>query len=156
MIVWNRVTRLIHWAVALPILFNYLIEGGDKAHKVLGYLAFAFVILRLIWGLISTDEANFKKFAFNIKEFGHKKFQGHNPIASWIYLLIWAIALGLGITGYMMGLDSFWGDERLEKFHELLATCLQLLIGIHFLGIFFDSWKFKRKTWLGMITGKKE
>lgn len=54
----------------------------------------------------------------------------------------------------MMGLDIYWGDESLESFHSNFAIVLQILIGIHLLGIFLDSIRYKRKTWTAMINGK--
>jgi len=62
----------------------------------------------------------------------------------------------LGVTGFMMGLDAYWGEEWLEDLHENLSTALMVLVVLHLLGIAFDSWKFRRKTWLGMITGRRQ
>ena len=165
-VVWTKTTRLIHWAIAVIVLLNlFIIEEGDPPHRYLGYAALALVALRFIYGFTTSSESAFKKLPLSLSDlkkflvakykFEKIDYPGHNPAASWVYLLIWFCLICLGITGFMMGLDQFWGDETLEEIHELFSNFIQLLIVIHFLGIALDSLQFKRKTWLAMITGKK-
>ncbi len=164
-ITWNVVTRFTHWLIAIPVLLDLFIEGGDMSHKILGYLALATTCFRFVWGFISRDEANFASFPLHLKktfEYAINVFKkntihypGHNPLASWVYIFMWILVLCLGITGFMMGLDRYWGEEWLEKLHEVLSQGLILLVCLHFIGLALDSWKFKRKTWLGMFTGRK-
>lgn len=164
-IAWNIVTRLSHWLIAIPVLLDFFIEGGEISHKILGYIALAAVVFRFAWGFFTKDEANFSSFPLNAKKtFEYAKsaftknkihYSGHNPLASWVYIIIWMLVLALGITGFMMGLDRYWGEAWLEEFHEALSNALILLVAFHFIGLILDSWKFKRKTWLGMFTGKK-
>jgi cytochrome b len=156
--IWNRTTRLLHWAIALPVALNFFIDGGDTPHKILGYVAFGALVIRMFWGFISRDHANFKSFPLSIKEIMSsqtKKYPGHNPLASWAYIFIWICVAILGVTGFMMKLDAFWGEEWLEEFHESVSTILSVLVVSHFIGLILDSIKNKRKTWLGMITGKR-
>lgn len=159
-IIWTRITRILHWAIAIPVAMNFFIDGGDDPHKILGYIALATLLVRFFWGFKSNDHANFKSFPLSlgeVKKFlsSSKTYEGHNPLASWNYILIWICLFFLGLTGFMMGLDAFWGEDWLENLHEQISTLLTLLILIHFIGIIFDSIKLKRKTWLGMITGKR-
>lgn len=164
-IAWNSITRISHWLIAIPVLLDFFIDGGDLAHKVLGYTALVAVLFRFIWGFLTKDEANFSSFPLDVKKtFVYAKsalsrktipYPGHNPLASWTYIFMWILVLALGITGYMMGLDRFWGENWLENLHETLSNSLSVLIVFHFIGLILDSWKFKRKTWLGMFTGKK-
>lgn len=162
---WSLVTRITHWMIAVPVMLDFFIEGGDLSHKVLGYLAFASTLFRLVWGFLTKDEARFSSFPLSAREvwqYGKSIFSqklihhsGHNPLASWVYIVIWILVLGLGVTGHLMGLDAFWGDERLEEIHEGMSNALVALVGLHLFGIAIDSWKFKRKTWKGMFTGEK-
>ena len=164
-IAWNLVTRLTHWLIAIPVLLDFFIEGGEKSHKILGYTALGMVLFRFVWGFFTEDEANFSSFPLSLKKvFEHGKsafsknnihYSGHNPLASWIYIFIWILVVALGITGFMMGLDRFWGVEWLEELHEASSSVLMLLVAFHFIGLILDSRKFKRKTWLGMFNGKK-
>lgn len=163
--VWNLFTRIIHWFIAIPVLLDFIFDDGDLSHKALGYIAMAFTIIRLFWGFLTTDQARFTSFPLGFRSFfSYSKnlftgkleyYPGHNPIASWIYLIIWGLVIALGVTGYMMSLDAYWGEAWLEDLHEICASGLLILVLVHFAGMGIDSWKFKRKTWMGMINGKK-
>lgn len=165
-VIWSVPTRIIHWAIALPVLLNFFIEGGDFLHKFFGFLAAGAMVIRINWGLISKDKANFRYFPLKLSEVrryisdlvqGREHiYQGHNPLASLAYVSIWLFVAALGLTGFMMGLDRYWGEEWLEDLHESLSNGLVLLILLHLFGIVFDGIKNKRKTWLGMITGERK
>jgi cytochrome b len=164
-IVWDLPTRILHWLIALPVLMNFFIEGGDLLHNILGYIALAAVFLRLLWGMKTRSHgrvssfplrwSELKEHALTIFQTNSKKYVGHNPMASWTYILIWTLVILLGVTGFMLGLDAFWGLDWVEKTHETFSVALQVLVLFHFIGLIVDSIKFKRKTWLGMITGRK-
>ncbi len=154
--IWNFKTRLIHWLIAIPVLANFFLEGGDIIHKVLGYLALLMVIVRVIWGFVAMDQARFSAFPLSSVFSSNRQYPGHNPQASWVYLLIWFLVVLLGVTGFMMGLDAYWGEEWLEDLHGGLSNGLIGLVCLHLVGIGFDSWRYRRKTWLGMITGRRE
>lgn len=162
---WNAITRLSHWLIAVPVTIDFFVDGGDLSHKVFGYLAFAVTVLRLGWGFVTKDQANFLAFPLKFKDAWNYikslpkketfKYSGHNPLAAWAYLFMWGLVIGLGVSGYMMGMDAFWGESWLEELHETMSNALMFLVILHFIGMGIDSWKFQRKTWLGMITGKK-
>ncbi len=164
-VTWNLVTRLSHWLIAIPVLLDFFIEGGEMSHKVLGYVALGSTCFRFIWGFITTDQGKFSSFLlspkatleYSMNAFTKKQipYVGHNPLASWVYIFMWLLVLSLGTTGFMMGLDKFWGVSWVEEIHEVLSNCLVFLVALHFMGLILDSWKFRRKTWLGMFTGKK-
>ena len=152
---WSLRTRIIHWMIAIPVMINFFLEGGELTHKVLGYLALGIVFYRLVWGFIARDQAHFSAFPFSQVFKPKRDYPGHNPQASWVYLCIWLLVISLGISGFMMGLDAYWGEEWLEELHEVLSQCLMFFVGAHLLGVAYDSWKFRRKTWLGLFTGKR-
>lgn len=164
-IAWNLVTRLSHWLIAVPVLLDFFIDGGDKSHNVIGYVAFGATLARLAWGFVTQDEAKFSSFPLGPKKTGEYamsvftkekiNYSGHNPLASWVYIFMWILVLSLGVTGFMMGMDRYWGEEWLMDLHESSSNALMFLVALHFIGLAIDSIKFKRKTWLGMITGRK-
>ncbi len=164
--IWDLPTRLFHWLIALPVLLNYILEGGESPHKILGYIALVALVARIYWGLVGGEHSRFRSFPLSLHKVRiylvslltatPKNYVGHNPMASWVYLGIWLMVFLLGVSGFMMGLDAFWGEEWLEKTHGALATITKFMVLGHFLGILVDTIKFKRKTWLAMITGKKE
>lgn len=135
---FNRLIRFIHWGIAFSVLLNlFIIEDGEWPHRLLGYLAVGLVALRWAHGLMTKSRRQFP-----------------NKIAYFTYLLMWASIICLGISGFLLGTDKYWGDELVEQIHENLSHFIQALIVLHLLGICLDSIKHKRKTWLNMINGK--
>ena len=149
---------------AVPVLLDFFIDGGGL-HSKLGYTALAFTLVRIIWGFLTNDRARFTSFPLGFKSLltysknlfaGHpKNYPGHNPIASWVYIIIWILVIALGFTGFLMGQNAYWGEAWLEDLHKLFSNSLLLLVLVHLAGIMIDSWKFKRRTWMGMINGQK-
>lgn len=166
-IVWNKFIRITHWLVAVIIILDmFFITDGSDGHRWIGYIAFGAVMFRLVYGFSSQNQAhsfsNFPLSPASLFQFMKNKFKGHdqtykghNPAASLTYILIWVCVLGLAITGWMLGLDRFFGDEQVEQTHVVLNTVLQITIVIHLLGIILDSIQFKRPTWMSMINGQK-
>ena len=69
---------------------------------------------------------------------------------------LWSVVIGLGVTGYLMGTEQFWGDERLEEIHELLANSLIPLIALHVISAVAMSFISKNNLIAAMITGNKK
>lgn len=135
-VLWNLPARLLHWGVASCIVAVFFLEGGDPPHNWVGYVAAGMVIFRLVYGI-------------------NKHFHRENVLARIVYVLIWVIVLALAITGWMYGLDKFWGEEWLHELHVNLSDALLWLVGLHLAGIIKDAVTYKRKTWMGMITGHR-
>jgi cytochrome b len=64
--------------------------------------------------------------------------------------------LSLGLTGWMQGLDAFWGDEWLEELHEGLAATLQGLVLLHVGAALLMSHLERTNLIRAMITGIKQ
>lgn len=130
---WSLPARLLHWGLAISISLDYFLE--DDPHNFVGYLALGVIGVRLLWGV-------------------RTKFPRANLLANIIYILIWLDVLALAITGWLHGTDRFWGEEWLSETHWYLAQGMLGLIGLHLLGLMMDSVRFRRHTWLRMISGK--
>lgn len=165
-IIWDVPTRVIHWSIASIVLLNlFLLDGGDPPHEWLGYVAVGFVCSRGIWGFRGGMPSRFRSFPIRprqLVEFFRGQltgnvpdYPGHNPAASVIYLLIWLLVISLGVTGWMMGLDAYWGEEWLEDLHKNISTGVEILVVLHLVGMTIDAIKFKRRTWFGMIVGHR-
>ena len=161
---WPLRIRLVHWLLALVVVADALILlDGDEIHQYLGYLGVALVLFRFYLGVKGVEHARFKSFpvslshlenfAKNYLKKGHV-YPGHNPLASIVYFLMWACVLFLGLSGWMMGLDAFWGSSEIGSIHSALSNTLLLLVALHLVGVLMDSFIHKRKTWLKMINGK--
>lgn len=165
-VIWDRQTRLIHWLLAITIILNlFMLEEGDPPHQWVGYAAAGFVFCRLLWGFFGGPQSRFAAFPIGvsqIKQFVRSQisnrpidYPGHNPLAAIVYILIWVTVLCLGVTGFMMELDAYWGEEWLEDLHGNLSVAMQVFVASHLIGLALDSYKFKRRTWMGMISGRR-
>ncbi|UTO04372.1 cytochrome b/b6 domain-containing protein [Moraxella sp. FZLJ2107] len=163
--VWDIWVRLTHWLVAIGIFVNLteLIEEGSTWHEYVGYAVAALVVSRLIWGFIGTKYARFSDFfptprriKNHLKGFGKQGTHlGHNPFGALMMFALWGVIIALGVTGYLMGLDAYWGEEWLQELHEILANSLYLLIPLHVLSAIGMSFVEKQNLIKAMITGNK-
>lgn len=129
--------RLIHWGIALSVfLVVFFLEDGDAPHRYAGYFALSLVALKVVLSLKNKEESQ-TGFLKNL-----------------VHILIWGLVVLLALTGWMMSLDRFWGEDWLERIHEYLSHSLKVLVLLHLLGVFWDAYKFKRPTWLLMVTGR--
>ncbi len=165
--VWDLPVRLCHWALAACVLANLAFtESGSNLHEFIGYTAGAIVVFRLLWGLIGSRYARFSDFWPAparlhahwqlLKQHQPSRHLGHNPFGALMMLALWAVVIGLGISGYLMNTDQFWGDETVEAVHEILANSLMVLVGLHVLAALLMSHIEKTNLVRAMITGKKQ
>lgn len=166
-IVWTLKIRLLHWLMAVFVLINlFLYNDGDDIHNWLGYGTLAIVFIRLLLGLTSNGYDGFRNFPLNPFEFfsffknlfspNRKDYTGHNPVASYAYIIFWLLVIGLGISGILLvHVEEYFGSQTLEKIHELLADSIIVFLAVHFIGIILDAVLHKRKTWMSIINGKK-
>lgn len=165
-VIWDLPTRTAHWLLAACVILNlFFLEEGEDWHRRLGYVALGTVAFRALWGFVGARASRFRSFPLRpsqiidyLRAGLHERpgtEPGHNPLASLVYVAMWIAIIGLGTTGWMMGLDAFWGDERLEELHEGIANLVKILVVLHLLGMLIDSIRYRRGTWLGMITGRR-
>ena len=163
--VWDRVVRFIHWSVALLVAVNFLNEEGESWHRYGGYLIAGLVLLRLCWGISSKGEAGFSRWPLRLADLAaylrsiaagrNRHYLGLNPPGALMAIAIWALLLALGITGWMMGLDAWWGEEWLQELHALLANILLACISAHIIAVVLVSFIQKENLPKSMLTGRK-
>ncbi len=165
--VWDPVVRLFHWGTALLFFANmFVLDDESAAHRYAGYVLFALVLIRLIWGLIGTRHARFSAFwpsRSDIKRhlmalLGGKseRHLSHNPLgALMVYNLLAALVM-ICLSGIMMETDAFWGVDWVEELHEALANYALLCVGLHIAGVLFEMHKSKINLVKAMLTGSKE
>lgn len=165
-LVWNVFVRLSHWLVAAIVLFNFFGDTGEL-HRDLGYAAAAVVALRLVYGLtrargdaahvgLPRPAALIRHVQGLWRQHGQMPRElGHNPAGLCMALLMWALVLALGVTGWMTQLDAYWGEDWLIGLHTWLARALQLCVLGHWAGVLLMSWLQKENLAKAMITGRK-
>jgi cytochrome b len=166
MSVWDPVVRLFHWTVAAGCVLDlFILEDGGSAHKLVGYMVAFALTVRLIWGFVGTRHARFAHFAPSpasllryvraVLRGEGARFIGHNPAgAVMIFALLYVLA-GVSVTGWMMSLDVFFGDESIETLHHGFAKAIFVLAFFHVAGTLFESWRHKENLIWSMITGRK-
>jgi cytochrome b len=164
--VWDPFIRIFHWSLVFGLLLNGLILDDDgKLHNQVGYVVTTLVLLRLIWGLIGTRHARFSDFPPSLTDameqaqdisVGRRRLHlGHSPLgALMIYNLLAAIVL-LGVTGYMMGTNAFFGIEWVEEVHEFLAAWMGVSVTLHVCAVLYESLRTGVNLPRAMVTGRK-
>jgi len=163
--VWDPVVRLFHWTVVAGCAINLIFEDGNKFHRAVGYVVAAAVAVRLVWGFAGKGHARFAdfiprpaalvKYLRQLVSRSEPRFIGHNPAGSVMILLLLGSLIAVSITGWMMGLDRFFGDETLEELHETFAMAILVLAGIHVAAAVFESVRHRENLIKAMFTGRK-
>lgn len=83
------------------------------------------------------------------------RYVGHNPAGSAMIVILLSLLATVGMTGWMMGLETFWGIGWVEALHELSANALMGAAILHVAGAIFESIRHRENLPLAMITGYK-
>ena len=59
------------------------------------------------------------------------------------------------VTGWMQGLDAFWGVEWVQEAHKIFANLILALAAVHALAAIVESFAHRENLVLAMITGRK-
>lgn len=169
-LVYDLPTRIFHWLFAGLFVAAFAIaktvdsESPFYSYHMLAGLLLSFtVLLRVIWGFVGTRYAKFSSFALHPKDLleyftailrGDKKlWSGHNPASSWAAIVMMLLALGLGLTGYLMASGQ---KERFEDIHEVLANGFFVIVLLHVTGILLHSLRHKDGIGMSMLHGRKQ
>jgi cytochrome b len=164
--VWDPVVRLFHWTVALGCIANLTVLREVKSvHRYVGYVVLAAVAIRLVWGIVGTRHARFPDFAPSPQRLlGYLKalmrgqeprYIGHNPAGALMMLALIGLVIVCGATGWMMGLDAFWGVRWVETLHEAAANIILGMAILHVLAALVESWRHRENLVMAMVTGLK-
>lgn len=167
--VYDLPTRAFHWIFAALFVVAFFIgktvddDSLTFSYHMLAGMTLSFaVILRIFWGFVGTTHARFSSFALNpadllqyfkgILSGQGKVWAGHNPASSWVAILMFACALGLGFTGFQM---ASGGGEAFEEIHEILAHAFLVLAILHVLGVILHVMKHQDGLAMAMLNGQK-
>jgi cytochrome b len=164
--VWDPLVRLTHWIIALGCLLNlWLVGGGNEMHDYVGYAVLGSVLLRVVWGFVGTPHARFTDFvpkwsvlrgyAGLLLKRGEPRYLGHNPAGAIMMVALLALAFLCGLSGWMMGLDRFWGNSTVHTLHEVTAYLILAGAFLHVVGAIAESIRHRENLVLSMITGRK-
>ena len=166
-LVWDGVIRVFHWLFALSIggslAVAFLVDHDSdffRYHMLLGLSAGFLLLLRVVLFLVGTAPirigaafgalGRLPQYIGSLFSRSPKRRGGHNPLAWLVYLLMFAVVLGLVLTGVFMV------NHTIEEIHEVLGWVILGLVGAHVLGMMIHSLRFRENVAASMITGHKE
>jgi cytochrome b len=163
--IWDGLVRLLHWTLAASFLGAYALEDSRDLHETLGWIAVSAVAVRVLWGLVGSRHARFADFVPTPSRFlgyvrdvvqgRERRHVGHNPAGGAMVVALLSIVALLGLTGWMMGLDAFWGVDWVEELHEGLANLGLGLVALHLAGVAWESVRHHENLVKAMVTGRK-
>ena len=111
--VWDLPTRIFHWLLAVAVVFSVVsarIGGSAMAwHFRSGYLVFALLAFRVLWGVLGGRWSRFRAFVYapattwRYLRGGSRPHEhhdvGHDPLGAWSVLALLAILIVQVATG---------------------------------------------------------
>jgi len=164
--VWDPIVRIFHWTVAGGVIANLtFLKHEETPHIYVGYAVITALSVRLIWGVIGRRHARFTSFVpgpRGLLRYGRAmiahcepRYVGHNPAGAAMIVVLMLLLAIVGTTGWMMGLDRFWGVGWVETVHEVTANILIGAVALHVIGAIVESVRHRESLPLAMITGYK-
>jgi cytochrome b len=164
--VWDPFVRVFHWSLASLMIANaFVIDDEAKLHRWVGYAAVALVCARILWGVVGTRYARFSSFPPSAADAvgqladiasGRRRIHlGHTPLGALMIYNLLASVLVIGLSGYLMTTDMFWGAEWPEEVHEVFVTWLEISVVAHVAAVLLESLRTKVNLPRAMITGYK-
>lgn len=163
--VWDLGVRLFHWGLVISVMAAYALAEQRSLHRSLGYVVMGLIAFRLTWGLVGTHHARFASFIpgpVRLTRYlrdiaGHReaRYLGHNPAGAAMIVALLAVLGGISATGWMMGMDAYFGVEWVEDAHEALVNGLIVLVTLHLAGVVLASLRHRENLVKAMVTGLK-
>jgi cytochrome b len=180
--IWDPVSRLWHWILALAIIINWTFGtfmSFDTVvwHFYTGYLILGLIAFRMLWGFIGPAPVRFSalvptpssllQYLKSLRRREPSGTPGHNPLGSlWIVMILPVIA-AKGVTGLFIESEDFFeygplyeyvSEEtvkNMSEWHHTLSDVILLLVSLHVAAIlYYLLWK-KENLIKPMITGWK-
>jgi cytochrome b len=169
-LIYDLPTRLFHWIFSgLFVGAFFIVKTVDDEnpvfsyHMLAGLLLVFVVLLRILWGLFGTRYALFSSLSLSPLEVfdyfkglmtgGKKRSAGHNPASSWATILMFFLALSLGVSGILMATGQ---KETLKDVHELFANGFLIVVLLHVAGVILHAFRHRDGIALSMIDGNKQ
>jgi cytochrome b len=165
-LVWDLPLRIFHWLFAVSFAGAWLTAEGDQwrlLHVTLGYTVLGLACFRIVWGALGTRYARFSSFVRRPSVVAHylsslvqrqpQHYAGHNPAGAIAILALLFLALAVGISGWAT--YARVGGDAAEEVHEVLATVMLVVVGLHIVGVLAGSWLDRENLIGAMITGRK-
>ena len=177
--IWDLPTRLFHWLLAVSVIGLIVTAkvGGDAMnwHFRLGYVVFALLLFRLVWGFVGGRWSRFASFFPTPARLGRylrgrarpEDHAGHNPLGAFsvlAMLLVLAAQVGTGLfsdddiafAGPLTGLVAGSTVRAASSYHKDVGQLLVIgLVALHLLAIAFYFFAKRKNLVRPMVTGDK-
>ncbi|MHC9237226.1 cytochrome b/b6 domain-containing protein [Pseudooceanicola sp. 502str34] len=164
--VWDPLVRVFHWSLVVLFASNVLITDPEKdLHHLIGYAVVALVAVRLVWGLIGSRHARFRDFPPSVSAAlgqlgdiakGRRRVHlGHTPLGALMIYNLLATMLLIGLTGWMMTTNAYWGVKWVEEMHEFFVTWAEICVAAHIAAVIWESRRTGVNLPRAMVTGVK-
>ncbi len=164
--VWDVPVRLFHVLFGAGIVAASAIAllGDDDSplypyHMLVGLTLALMVALRIVWGFVGTRYARFGSFLFTPAEvLGYlasilrgspRRHVGHNPGSAYAILAMFALTIGLAVTGLMME------NEVAKDLHEIMAYVMVAVVAAHLVGVAVHTVVHRENITRSMMDGRK-
>lgn len=163
-VVWDPLVRVWHWGAAILVPLNYwLLE--DDPHAWVGYAIALLLLSRFVWGFFGSHNARFTSFFPTRSRLHHhwnqlrqRRFEpteGHNPLGALMILLLMLLLVTIVVSGWMQGLDRYWGEDWVQNLHSYSADALMIAVGFHVIAVLVMSRYSGLALVRTMVTGRR-
>ena len=164
--VWDPAVRLFHWSVVALFFANAMVLDDDsRLHQWVGWAIVALVLLRLLWGLVGTRYARFSSFVptparalgqiADIATGRRRVHLGHTPLGALMIFNLLGVLLLIGLSGWMMTTDAYWGVEWVEELHEGAVLWAEVSVLLHVAAVVWESLRTRVNLPAAMVSGYK-
>jgi cytochrome b len=163
--VWDLGVRIFHWSLVGMFTLSYVFADQRSLHLKLGYVVLVLMTFRLAWGVVGGKHARFRDFVKNpltVAKFliamikgKESRYLGHNPAGGAMIIALLITIISIGVSGYMISTDMFFGMEWVETTHKVLVKLCLLLIFGHISGVIYASYRHRENLVKSMLTGMK-
>lgn len=164
--VWDRFVRCFHWGLVASFATAWwFTEHIGWLHKGAGYAALVLVAARVVWGFVGSHHARFASFVPGPRTLANylaalargrePRHLGHNPAGAVMILYLLAAVAGIGVSGWMLTLDAFWGNDTVETVHTGLVDLSLWAVGLHVVANIVGGLRHHENLVLAMVNGRK-
>ena len=164
--VWDPLVRIFHWSLVASVVSAWLTGDGDRDwHLALGYAVLGLIALRVLWGAAGSHYARFSQFmrgptavagyARSALRGRARRHLGLTPLGGWMIATLLLVLLGTGVTGWLLTIDAFFGDDGMQALHQGLAIALPVLVAVHVSGVLFTGRRHRENLVRAMLSGVK-
>ncbi len=131
-------------------------------HALIGLMLAGLVLLRLLWAFVGTRHARLGSFLHTpgalLKYLiaaltgRGERHAAHNPASAYAALAMFALILGLAVTGIMMAR----GNDAVEELHEIMVYTFIAVTAAHLLGLALHTVRHGEPICLSMLDGRKQ